>query len=257
MLTVGPGMQARMGAHQDHPIYGHEQGQNQDGSSFEKCWGTRGLYISSNASGQWENVGPFWGTGQPPQEEPASAPILTVQGVDIRALVVASARTATIPPELLLGCLMAESELDARAERYGVNALTARVKAAIAANDRITLQQLLPQAGNDISFGLGQRVVIFHYFGNRQNTVDNVLAVRAHVFANTDEDVLEAAKFLTSTLQQARAGNLSSVQGDELLGACVAYNAGHYPTPTESYWQERASTVARYRDKLAIARTRF
>src|SRR5215471_7553730 len=229
MLTVGPGMQARMAVNQDHPIYGHDQGQNEDGSSYEKCWGARGLYISSNATGQWENVGPFWGNGQtePPLEEPTSDPIVTLQGVDIRDLLVSSARTATISPVLLLGCLMAESELDARAERYGVAALTARVKAAIAANDRITLQQLLPQAGNDISFGLGQRVVVFHYFGNRQNTVDNVLAVRAHVFANTDEDVLEAAKFLTSNLQQAEAGDLSSVQGDALLGACVAYNAGH------------------------------
>ena len=60
-IVVGPGMQARMTANQDHPIYGHEQGQNEDGSSYEKCWGTKGLYISSNASGHWENLGPFGG----------------------------------------------------------------------------------------------------------------------------------------------------------------------------------------------------
>jgi hypothetical protein len=60
-ITVGPGMQTRMDANNDHPIYGHELGQNDDGSSYEKCWGTKGLYISSNASGQWENIGPFGG----------------------------------------------------------------------------------------------------------------------------------------------------------------------------------------------------
>ena len=54
-------MQARMDENQDHPIYGHEQGQNEDGSSYERCWGTKGLYISSDASGDWENLGPFGG----------------------------------------------------------------------------------------------------------------------------------------------------------------------------------------------------
>jgi hypothetical protein len=54
-------MQARMDQNSDHPIYGHELGQNEDGSHFERCWGTKGLYISSNASGQWENLGPFGG----------------------------------------------------------------------------------------------------------------------------------------------------------------------------------------------------
>ncbi len=59
MISVGPGLQAKMDENGDHPIYGHEHGQNEDGSQFERCWGTKGLYISSNASGQWENLGPF------------------------------------------------------------------------------------------------------------------------------------------------------------------------------------------------------
>lgn len=60
MITVGEGMRARMDAQGDHPVYGHEQGSNEDGSAYETCWGMKGLYISSNASGNWENVGPFF-----------------------------------------------------------------------------------------------------------------------------------------------------------------------------------------------------
>lgn len=62
-ITVGQGMAARMQVMGDHPIYGHEEGDttNQDGSIYhwEKCYGTRGLYISSNSIGSWENVGPL------------------------------------------------------------------------------------------------------------------------------------------------------------------------------------------------------
>ena len=61
MITVGAGMQSKMAENNDHPIYGHETGQNEDGTQFERCWGTKGLYISSNASGDWENLGPFGG----------------------------------------------------------------------------------------------------------------------------------------------------------------------------------------------------
>jgi hypothetical protein len=66
-ITVGPGMAQQMANNGDHPLYGHESGTigNQDGTeySYEKCWGTKGLYVSSNANGQWENVGPFEGGG--------------------------------------------------------------------------------------------------------------------------------------------------------------------------------------------------
>jgi hypothetical protein len=60
-INIGAGMQAKMDENNDHPVYGHEQGQNEDGSQFERCWGTKGLYISSNANGDWENLGPFGG----------------------------------------------------------------------------------------------------------------------------------------------------------------------------------------------------
>ena len=66
-INVGPGMTQQMANNNDHPVYGHEIGsvQNGDGSEyqFEKCWGTKGFYLSSNASGNWENLGPFEGGG--------------------------------------------------------------------------------------------------------------------------------------------------------------------------------------------------
>ena len=34
---------------------------NADGTQVERCWGTKGLYIASNATGNWEVVGPFGG----------------------------------------------------------------------------------------------------------------------------------------------------------------------------------------------------
>ena len=60
-ITVGEGIQARMDEQQDHPILDPEFGTNSDGSTWERCWGTKGLYIASNASGDWETCGPFGG----------------------------------------------------------------------------------------------------------------------------------------------------------------------------------------------------
>lgn len=62
-ITVGQGMSDRMQAMGDHPIFGYESGvtTNQDQTTYnwEKCYGTRGVYISSNATGSWENIGPI------------------------------------------------------------------------------------------------------------------------------------------------------------------------------------------------------
>jgi hypothetical protein len=248
MITVGPGMASRMAQAGDHPIYGHEQGQNEDGSQYEKCWGTKGLYLSSSASAQLENVGPFWA--------PRSLDsIRTRQGQDIRDLVLEASAAARIPAALLLGCLMAESNMDARAERWGSDVLTAQAKAALATNDSAALRNLIPKAGSDISFGLAQRIVKFHYVGTREMTLENILHVREYVFSHVEQDVREAAASLSDKLKQARAGDLSPVGGDELLGACAAYNCGRFPSPEETYWTQRAAEVARYRDKLKIART--
>lgn len=62
-ITVGPGLRQHLTDNQDEPIYDHREGttQNQDGSSFqwETVWGRKGWYLSSDATGQWDNVGPF------------------------------------------------------------------------------------------------------------------------------------------------------------------------------------------------------
>ena len=180
--------------------------------------------------------------------------ITTVQGVDIADLLVSASGAAGIPTALLLGCLMAESELDARAERWGPAALTAQAKAALANDDLQRLRAIIPLAGNDISFGLGQRIVKFHYHGNGQLTLENILDVRQFVFDNTDTDVREAARLLASCLTNAGQADLTPVGGDRLLGACVAYNNGHVPPPGDAYWTARAATVGRYAEKLQQAR---
>ena len=61
MITVGEGIQNRMQELNDLPIKDPEFGNNQDGTQWEQCWGARGLYIASNASGAWETCGPFGG----------------------------------------------------------------------------------------------------------------------------------------------------------------------------------------------------
>lgn len=64
-ITVGQGIRTRMDDNGDDPLYGHAEGTvtNQDGSiyQYETCWGEKGFYISSNASGTWINAGPFGG----------------------------------------------------------------------------------------------------------------------------------------------------------------------------------------------------
>lgn len=61
-ITVGNGMKAQMDAAGDAPLADHvdyEQSDD-DGNTYsvEKCLGAKGLYISSNSSGQWVNAGP-------------------------------------------------------------------------------------------------------------------------------------------------------------------------------------------------------
>ena len=67
-IIIGPGLRTHLDENQDDPIHGHEVGQitNQDGSTyqFETVWGAKGFYISSNATGEWKNVGPFGGAQQ-------------------------------------------------------------------------------------------------------------------------------------------------------------------------------------------------
>ena len=62
-LVVGPGMKAQMDANQDTPLSRHQWQILIDdaGNQYqeESCLGGKGLYVSSNSSGQWVNVGPL------------------------------------------------------------------------------------------------------------------------------------------------------------------------------------------------------
>lgn len=173
------------------------------------------------------------------------------EGRDISAWLTDGAAKAGIPVQLALACGLAESNLNPRAERFGRE--TAAAKVALANGDMATLRAIIGRAGNDLSFGVGQRICIYHYYGDRTNSLANVLAVRGYVFSHEAEDIREMCAFLKPRYMAAGSADLSPVGGDRLLMALCAYNAGHPPTPTEPYWRDRASTVARYREMLTQA----
>jgi hypothetical protein len=182
------------------------------------------------------------------------APLPNVTGEDLRPVLTAASEGAGIPLALALACAIAESGLDPRAERWGGADGTRQAREAIAAGDTARLQEIVARAWPDVSFGYGQRIVRFHYAGDRSPSIPNVLAVRRQVFEHPEEDVREMATFLKGTLAQARRGDLSPCGGDELLGALIVYNAGHLPAPDSSWWEERQGNVANYRRALERAR---
>ena len=178
--------------------------------------------------------------------------VLNIDGVDISEALARAATSASVPVALVLACAIAESNLDPRAERWGH--FTREARAALSAGDHARLQEIIDRAWPDISFGYGQRVVRYHWIGDRSRRVDNVLSVRQHVFDHPEEDLQQMALWLAGTLRQARTRDLTLVGGDELLGALVIYNAGHFPAPDEPYWHTHAGNVANYRRALQRAR---
>lgn len=61
-IVVGEGMQKQMEAAGDEPLCDHVNYDQTDSDGkvyqVEKCLGSKGLYVSSNSSGEWVNVGP-------------------------------------------------------------------------------------------------------------------------------------------------------------------------------------------------------
>jgi len=55
-MKVGAGILQRMAAEGDHPLKDSIFETNSDGSVYEKCVGTKGVYVASNASGNWEVI---------------------------------------------------------------------------------------------------------------------------------------------------------------------------------------------------------
>jgi hypothetical protein len=58
-LNVGAGILSRMAETNDHPLQDSTWSANADGTIVEKTLGTLGLYVASNASGEWESFGPL------------------------------------------------------------------------------------------------------------------------------------------------------------------------------------------------------
>ena len=183
-------------------------------------------------------------------DEPQS--LLNADGEEIRQIFDPAWQHAGIPRILLLAGVLAESGLNPHAERWGRQ--TAAAQTAVKNGDREWLQSIIDANWPDISFGYGQRIVLYHWLGDRTQSVDNVLAVRAGVFADPAGDLNNMAKMLAECLHQARAGDLSPVGGDELLGALAVYNGGHLYPPDSSWWQDWAGNIASYRKMLTRLR---
>ncbi len=179
-------------------------------------------------------------------------PILNTDGQDIRPMLERAAAEAEVPLELLLAGVIAESGINPRAERWGAETELART--LLESGDMAGLARVIARAGDDISFGYSQRVVRYHWAGNGTLSVSNCLAVRALVFAEPEEDLLQMAFHLAWNLYVARDGDLRRVGGDPLLAALVVYNAGHLPYPDDPWWERWAANVESYRRALASAR---
>ena len=95
------------------------------------------------------------------------------------------------------------------------------------------LQRIIDTEWPDISFGLGQRIVLYHYYGNQEPTVANCLAVRQAVFDYPDEDIRRAAEKYAWCLRTASAGGELLAGDDWLLEAMYIYNWGHSPVQEE------------------------
>ena len=178
--------------------------------------------------------------------------ITSRSGADLTGEFRGASELSGCPLPLLVAMARAESGLDPLAERWGTR--TGEARRALEAMAWATLAEIIAAAGNDISFGLSQRIVRYHWAGDRSPSIDNILAVRAAVFADPARDLLEAGRWLASHLARARMADLSPVNGDAELMALVAYNAGHIPAAGAAYWQTRAATVERYRRALVEAR---
>lgn len=185
-------------------------------------------------------------------QRPRLRPIANADGLDIRDALTQAASSAGVPLALPLACAMAESNLTPRAERWGRR--TQEARAALARGDREQLQNIIDATWPDVSFGYGQRIVKYHWVGDRSSSVENVLRVRQYVFEHPKEDLQHMARWLASTLATARRSDLRLVDGDELLGALLVYNAGHFPRTGESYWQTHAGNVENYKRALRLAK---
>lgn len=180
--------------------------------------------------------------------------VINSEGVDIGPNLETAAGRSGCPIRLLLACVLAESgrtSPNPYAERWGSE--TQAAKDAIRAGDWNTVRGILARAGADVSFGYGQQILLYHYFGDKTSSLENAMAVRERVFTNPQENLNDCAVRLVSNLNRVQAVDLQPVAGDRHLAALVVYNAGHYPEYPSPWWESWAGNVESYRQCLALA----
>ena len=122
---------------------------------------------------------------------------------------------------------------------------------AIEKEDWVALQEIIDDTWPDISFGYGQRIVLYHWWGDQSQTVANVLSVRKAVFGQPRRDILEAALRLKVSYDAAKG------MKDRDLKALVYYNAGHIPPASNAWWITWSGNVLAYRTALDEAKRKL
>ncbi|MCX6024041.1 MAG: hypothetical protein NTZ05_20380 [Chloroflexi bacterium] len=171
--------------------------------------------------------------------------VLDIEGGDITGMIEGSATTAGVDEAALLALLIAESALNPKAERWGRE--TGGAQNAIAMKDWDRLTGIIARTWPDISFGGSQRIVLYHELGDRSPSVNNVLAVRAAVFADPAGDILAAAKRL--------AGCIEGTADKTPLAGMVKYNSGGDNLHDADWLARWGGNVASYERALAEAET--
>lgn len=174
---------------------------------------------------------------------PNVANVINTRSEDISATINLAAKQCGLDAVHLLALLIAESGLNPHAERWGRE--TQAAKTALANEDWPLLMAIIGRAGADISFGYSQRIVQFHDYGDRSHSLNNVLAVRSHVFANPAADINAAAARLAAGIARSLDGSI--------LGGMVVYNAGSDRRNDPAWLRLWAGNVASYERALEQA----
>jgi hypothetical protein len=175
---------------------------------------------------------------------PNVANVINTRSEDIAATINLAAKQTGLDPVHLLALLIAESGLNPHAERWGRETLAA--KAAIERGDWSLLMAIISRAWPDISFGMSQRIVLFHEEGDRSPSLNNCLAVRQAVFANPAADINAAASRL--------AGCFGHMTCDgSILSAMTIYNAGTDRRNEPAWWALWKGNIASYERALEQA----
>lgn len=179
--------------------------------------------------------------------------VVTQQGRDITQWLEEESARAGISVRLATAAIYAESKFNELAERYGTRT-SEGIAARLAGPGQLwRFQNVIDTTWPDISFGLCQRIIAYHWAGDDSKTAANVLAVRDAVLNDPERDIREMCAWLADDYRRAGAADLTPIGGDRELGACIIYNAGHWPGPTDTYWVTHGANVQNYRNAFVKA----